>query len=224
MGYSSGEAKAFISRMAPIIKRIGTERGYKVVSTTIAQAIIEGAAGTSTLAKAYHNHFGMKCGSSWKGKSVNLRTKEEYNSQLVSIYDNFRVYDNDEQGVEGYYDFISAKRYANLKQAVDYRQFAEYLKSDGYATSSSYVNTLCNTVKKYNLWTYDDNSGLSEYFPKFTGTGSSIAAALESLGIDNSQGYRKKIYAKNFSDKYEFSASQNLAMLELLRKGELKRP
>ena len=30
------------------------------------------------------------------------------------------------------------------------------LKKDGYATSSSYVNTLCNTVIKYNLGAYDE--------------------------------------------------------------------
>lgn len=159
MSYTEQQAKDFISHIAPIIRQEATARGYKIASTTIAQAIIEGAAGTSVLAKTYHNHFGMKCGSSWKGKSVNLRTKEEYTKgTLTTIKDNFRAYSTDEEGIKGYYDFISSKRYANLKNAVDYRQFAEYLKSDGYATSSTYVNTLCNTVKKYSLTKYDNVS------------------------------------------------------------------
>lgn len=130
-------------------------RGYRIVSTAIAQAVIEGAAGTSGLAK-YHNHWGLKCGSSWKGKSVNMKTKEEYTvGTLTTIKDNFRAYDSDQEGVKGYYDFISTKRYANLKNALTYKQYAEMLKADGYATSSTYVNTLCKTVLKYNLTQYD---------------------------------------------------------------------
>ena len=46
MGYSSAQAKAFINMIATLIVSEGKARGYKVFSTTIAQAIIEGAAGT----------------------------------------------------------------------------------------------------------------------------------------------------------------------------------
>ena len=159
MGYSRQQAKAFINMIAPIIVTEGKARGYKVLSATIAQAIIEGAAGTSVLAKTYHNHFGLKCGSAWlkSGKpSVNMKTKEEYKvGNLVTINDYFRVYFNDIEGVKGYYDFISTKRYANLKTANNYTEFANMLKSDGYATSSTYVNTLCNTVNKYGLDKFD---------------------------------------------------------------------
>ena len=157
MGYSSAQAKQFINYIAPMIRAEAKRRGYKICSTIIAQAIIEGAAGTSSLASKYHNHFGMKCGKSWKGKSVNLKTKEEYAvGTLTTIKDNFRVYDSDEQGVAGYFDFISASRYANLKECLTYKQYAEFLKADGYATSSSYIQTLCNTVTKYNLTRWDE--------------------------------------------------------------------
>lgn len=153
---SSAQVKDFIKSIAPIICQEAELRGYDIRSTVIAQAIIEGAAGTSLLAKRYHNHFGMKCGSSWKGKSVNLATKEEYSvGTLTSIKANFRAYDSDEDGVAGYYDFISTKRYANLRNAKDYTQYAQYLKADGWATSSTYVNTLVNTVKRYSLQIYD---------------------------------------------------------------------
>ena len=157
MGYSSAQAKEFIKHIAPMIQSEAKRRGYKICSTVIAQAIIEGAAGTSILAKTYHNHFGMKCGKSWKGGSVNMKTKEEYSpGNLTTIKDNFRTYPSDEAGVAGYYDFISASRYENLKTATTYREYAERLKLDGYATSGSYVNTLCNTVTKYNLGVYDE--------------------------------------------------------------------
>lgn len=167
MGYSSAQAKQFINYIAPMIRSEAKRRGFKICSTIIAQAIIEGAAGTSTLAKTYHNHFGMKCGKSWKGKSVNLKTKEEYTvGTLVTIKDNFRVYDSDEAGVSGYFDFVSAPRYANLKECANYKQYAEFLKADGYATSSSYVQTLCNTVTKYNLTRWDESEEVPQHIQK----------------------------------------------------------
>lgn len=156
MGYSTATAKAFITYIAPLIQAEAHRRGYPICSTVIAQAIIEGAAGTSSLAKNYHNHFGLKCGSKWKGPSVNMKTKEEYTpGTLTSIKDNFRVYPDDVAGVAGYYDFINTSRYTNLKTATSAQQYAERLKADGYATSSSYVNTLMSVVNKYNLTQYD---------------------------------------------------------------------
>ena len=146
----------FINMIAPLIISEGKKRGYSVFSTVIAQAIIESNSGKSILGYKYHNYFGMKCGSRWKGKSVNLKTKEEYTvGTLTTIKDNFRVYDSIEEGVKGYYDFISTKRYANLKEAKTYVDYALNLKADGYATSSKYVNTLCTTVDAYNLTKYD---------------------------------------------------------------------
>ena len=146
----------FINMIAPLIISEGKKRGYFVFSTVIAQAIIESNSGKSILGYKYHNYFGMKCGSRWKGKSVNLKTKEEYTvGTLTTIKDNFRVYDSIEEGVKGYYDFISTKRYANLKESKTYVEYAENLKADGYATSSKYVNTLCTTVDTHNLTKYD---------------------------------------------------------------------
>ena len=145
-----------INMIAPLIISEGKKRGYTVFSTVIAQAIIESNSGKSILGYKYHNYFGMKCGSRRKGKSVNLKTKEEYTvGTLTTIKDNFRVYDSIEEGVKGYYDFISTKRYANLKESKTYVEYAENLKADGYATSSKYVNTLCATVDAHNLTKYD---------------------------------------------------------------------
>lgn len=225
MGYTSAQAKSFIEHIAPLIQREGFSRGYTIVSTTIAQSIVEGACGTSGLAKNYHNHFGMKAGKSWRGKSVNMKTKEEYTpGQLTDIRDFFRAYDSDIEGIEGYYDFIDTKRYTNLRDAKTYRQFAEYLKADGWATSSSYVNTLCNTVEKYKLTRYDEQNIHLSYFPLFVGKTDSIVMALDSLGIDSSKDNRRAIYNANFTDAYTGSAKQNTSMLILLKQGILIKP
>lgn len=154
---TAAQAKDFIKQIAPIIQKYAKEYGYKVASPIIAQACIESAYGTSSLGYKYHNYFGMKCGSSWKGNSVKLATKEEYKpGQLTNIKDNFRVYEDMEDGVKGYFVFISAKRYANLKDAETAKEYLEMLKADKYATSSTYVNTNMSCISKYDLTKYDD--------------------------------------------------------------------
>lgn len=158
----------FVNQIGPLIVTEGYKRGYHIFSTVIAQSIVESRYGQSQLASRYHNYFGLKCGTAWvlSGKpSIVLKTKEEYKpGTLTTIKDAFRVYSDMAAGVAGYYDFISAKRYANLKTAITYKQYAEMLKADGYATSSTYVNTLCNTVTQYGLTAFD--VGLNPiYFP-----------------------------------------------------------
>lgn len=145
----------FISTIAPLIVKEGKKRGYHVFSPIIAQAICESNWGQSGLSANYNNFFGLKCGSKWKGASVNMKTKEEYAGGLVTIKDNFRAYASVVDGVAGYFDFISTKRYANLKTAMTPLQYCQFLKADGYATSSSYVNTLMSIIQKNNLTKYD---------------------------------------------------------------------
>lgn len=151
----------FIHEIAPIIVRVGKERGYHVVSPIIAQALTESmkSTGLSQLASKYHNYFGMKAGSNWKGEKVRLRTKEEYKQgELTTIYDNFRVYQNMEAGVNGYFDFISTKRYAALKNCTTPQQYLNKIREAGYATSYTYVTNNMNKIRKYNLERWDNLS------------------------------------------------------------------
>lgn len=157
MAATAAQAKQFIKEIAPIIQRYAKEFGYKVASPIIAQACIESAYGTSSLAYKYRNYFGMKCGSGWKGNSVNLSTKEEYTAgTLTNIKANFRVYECIDDGIRGYFEFISVKRYSNLKSAASAKEYLELIKADGYATSSTYVNTCMSCISKYDLQKYDD--------------------------------------------------------------------
>ena len=152
---SSAQQKEFINNIGYIIQEEAKARGYQVCSPIIAQACLESNYGVSQLSARWHNYFGMKCGSAWKGQSVNLATKEEYNSQLVNIRDNFRVYSSMEEGVKGYFDFISTNRYANLKKATTPKQYLENIKSDGYATSSSYVSSCMGIINRHDLERFD---------------------------------------------------------------------
>lgn len=151
------EANQFISIVAPIIQKYAKQYGYKVASPIIAQACSESRYGKSELAYKYFNYFGMKCGSGWNGKSVNLKTKEEYVVGILTpIRDNFRVYDSMEEGIEGYFKFISYSRYNNLKRAETPEQYLTFIKEDGYATSSKYYTTCMGWVDNYNLRQYDN--------------------------------------------------------------------
>lgn len=147
----------FIKKIGPIIQEHAKKNGYKIASAIIAQACLESAYGLSLLSSKYYNFFGLKCGSAWKGKSVNLSTKEEYTKgTLTTIKDNFRVYDSMEAGVAGYFEFISTTRYKNLKAAKTAQDYLERIKADGYATSSTYVANNMALVDKYDLTKYDD--------------------------------------------------------------------
>ena len=187
MGYTRQQADAFIQKIAPLIRTEAEKRGYHTCAAVIAQAVIESAAGTSGLAKHF-NFFGLKCGSSWKGASVNMKTKEEYKpGTLTTIRDNFRAYKDMADGVRGYYDFISGKRYANLKTATDYKQYATLIKADGYATSSTYVQSLCDTVTKYGLTAWDKSYNPPKSAPQ------SATGAYPTLRRGSKGGYVKEL-------------------------------
>lgn len=91
----------FIDQIAVYIKKYAAIFGICVHSPIIAQAILESGWGKSKLAATYHNYFGLKCGTKWTGKSVNMNTQEEYEpGVLTTIADNFRVFDSMEEGVK----------------------------------------------------------------------------------------------------------------------------
>ena len=130
----------FISGVAGYVQKYAAAYGILVHSPVIAQAVLESGWGGSRLSSQYHNYFGLKCGSRWTGKSVNMKTQEEYTpGTLTTISDNFRVYDSMEEGIKGYFEFIQLPRYRNLKGITDPEKYLETIRADGYATSSSYV-------------------------------------------------------------------------------------
>ena len=146
----------FIEKIADCVDKYAYLYGIEVHSPIIAQAILESGWGKSGLASKYHNYFGLKCGSSWKGKSVNMATKEEYKvGTLTNIRDNFRVYDSMEAGVKGYFEFINTKRYANLKGVTNPEEYVKRIKADGYATSSTYVDNIMRVIRDNKLTRFD---------------------------------------------------------------------
>lgn len=148
----------FIQKIAGYVKKYATAYEIKVCSPIIAQAILESGWGESRLAKDYHNYFGLKCGTKWQGKSVNLATWEEYEAgTAMVISDYFRVFDNMEEGVKGYFELLQLPRYQNLKGITEPGRYLETIWADGYATSSVYVQKNMELIEQYQLTKYDEN-------------------------------------------------------------------
>lgn len=150
--------RQFVLNIAQLVRKYAPEWGVKVYSPIIAQAIHESGWGESSLGYKYHNYFGLKCGTLWTGKSVNLSTKEEYSAgELTTIKANFRVYDSMEEGVRGYFVFLfdGRTRFDNLKGVTDPRTYLQRIKADGYATGKNYDDNCMNLVNLYSLTQFD---------------------------------------------------------------------
>ena len=119
-------------------------------SITLAQGLLESGAGRSELARKSNNHFGIKCGSSWRGRSV--RHDDDARNEC------FRAYRNPRDSYEDHSEFLKrGARYAFLfkLEITDYKGWAKGLKKAGYATDPSYANRLITIIEDYDLYKYD---------------------------------------------------------------------
>lgn len=129
-------------------------RKYNIpASITMAQGLLESAAGTSTLATKGNNHFGIKCHADWKGPYM-LKDDDAPNER-------FRVYAFVEESFEDHSLFlVTRKRYEKLFKLpiTDYRAWAHELKAAGYATSPTYANKLIQIIEDYKLVDIDQEA------------------------------------------------------------------
>ncbi len=130
-------------------------------SITLAQGLLESGAGRSALARESNNHFGIKCGGSWRGKSV--RYDDDAPKEC------FRAYRSVKDSYADHSEFLrKGARYAFLfkLKITDYKGWARGLKKAGYATDPSYANRLISIIELYDLDRYDEEGGL-EFAEKF---------------------------------------------------------
>lgn len=148
--------QTFISDLVPASQK--AYQKYQILpSITIAQAILESDFGKSTLAKDYHNLFGIKA-----KHGVVLPTKEvnEHN-KVVTVKATFATYKNDTASVMDHAQLMlmgtseNKKRYLAVRQAKDYKVAASALQAAGYATDTDYSPKLVSVIETYNLNRYD---------------------------------------------------------------------
>lgn len=136
------------------------ERAGIPASIKLAQAILESNAGKSDLARRANNHFGIKCGSGWDGKTY-YKKDDDYNEKGELVESCFRSYRNPEASFVAHSEFLRdpAKqfRYGFLFRLdpTDYKGWAEGLRRAGYATSANYPRKLIDIIERYQLNRYD---------------------------------------------------------------------
>lgn len=146
----------FIEQIAALVKKYAPRYGIMVHSPIIAQAVLESASGTSELARNAHNYFGLKYKAS-VADDYYVKDGSEQNADGTYTTSTMKwcKFPDMEAGVKGYFDFISASRYANLIGVTDPEKYLENIKADGYATSLKYVPNLLAVIERYNLKTHD---------------------------------------------------------------------
>ena len=118
-------------------------------SITLAQGVLESAAGRSELAVKGNNHFGIKC-NGWTGRKT-YHDDDDRNEC-------FRAYGSAYESYEDHSRFLmGSPRYQKLFQLklTDYKGWAKGLKACGYATSPTYAKKLIQIIELYELYQYD---------------------------------------------------------------------
>lgn len=148
-------AEQFLSLIKPAV--IADMKKTKILaSLTAAQALIESNKGNSGLTQKANNLFGIKADKRWNGPYVTMKTKENYNGQLVTVDSNFRAYASWGESINDHSNFLLVnKRYAPVIGVTDYKLACKLIKDCGYATSLTYTKTLTDTIERYNLWLWD---------------------------------------------------------------------
>lgn len=136
--------RAYIEQWKAEALRQQSEYGVPA-SITLAQGLLESAAGQSELAREANNHFGIKCTSDWVGDTY--RHDDETRNEC------FRSYDNAADSYRDHSLFLRRKRYEPLfaLNVADYKGWARGLKECGYATDPQYPAKLIRIIEDYGL-------------------------------------------------------------------------
>jgi hypothetical protein len=157
------EAKTKIPSFEEYIRKyknlaIQHQKEYRIpASITLAQGLLESAAGGSYLAKTGNNHFGIKCKETWMGKKI-YHTDDTPNEC-------FRRYPSVEDSYLDHSLFLSKRKYYTslfYLDMYDYKNWAYGLQKCGYATDKRYGDKLIRLIETYELYKYD-KTHLADY-------------------------------------------------------------
>lgn len=138
-------AVAYVEQYKRIAVTESTRTGIPA-SIKLAQGILESGYGSSHLAKKANNHFGIKCGMGWSGKTM------QYKGSC------YRVFSNGMDAYKEHSNFLTrSDRYKDLfkLKRSDYKGWAKGLRKAGYATNPNYPAKLIELVERYKLYNYD---------------------------------------------------------------------
>lgn len=139
-------------------------------SIILAQGLLESSAGTSDLATVANNHFGIKCGGNWSGKTYK-KVDDDKDADGNPVESCFRSYASVEESFVDHGQFLRDPRKSNRYgflfnlDRTDYRAWARGLQSAGYATATDYSDKLINLIERYKLYEYDTPGAKTNTFP-----------------------------------------------------------
>lgn len=182
-------------------------------SITLAQGLLESAAGQSSLATKGNNHFGIKCHNGWTGPTM---YKDDDNKN-----DCFRVYRSAYDSYEDHSRFLAnGQRYRSLfsLKTTDYKGWAHGLKAAGYATNPVYAQSLIDIIERYDLSQYDKAKSYDKFIAEHTHTGVAGGQPIHPIYIYNKNYY---LYAHQGDTFRSLGAETGLSWRRLARYNEL---
>ncbi len=156
-------------------------------SITLAQGLLESAAGRSRLATQGNAHFGIKC-HGWQGRTI-YRDDDRPDEC-------FRAYNSAYESYEDHSRFLSeGQRYRSLfkLKVTDYKGWARGLKDAGYATSPTYAQALIDIIQLYKLYELDKHKDYDHFMLDHARDTRSDGQPLHQIGIYNKNYY---LYAR----------------------------
>ena len=163
-------------------RRIAAGSKFVLPSVCIAMSAHETGWGDSKPMRDYNAYFGIKPGSSWKGKVFSADTWEVYDGVPTNVTQLFRAYESLEDSVADYYDLIiNNSRYANALSTYpgDIKSGYDTLYAiwaGGYATDEEYVPNVWNLYQGRSLEQWDAKVDGVTFDPNYSwegGTGGS---------------------------------------------------
>lgn len=131
---------------------------YKIpASFTVSEAALESGWGSSLLARAAKNLFGVKADKSWNGDILTMRTREFIKGQWVIVQAKWRKYPDWMGCLEDHAQFLLTNpRYEQCFTGnLSGEDFAHAVAQAGYATDPDYAKKLIATMHSHNLTLLD---------------------------------------------------------------------
>lgn len=149
---ASGKPGDFVNRLWPHAVQAGNQLGVPP-HFLIAHAALETGWGKKELlnpdGSPTYNLFGVKAGSSWKGKTVDATTTEYVNGVARKQTERFRVYNSYEDAFSDYATMLQNNpRFSGVFEdgAATAADFAKGLQNGGYATDPAYASKLMRVI------------------------------------------------------------------------------
>lgn len=183
----------FIKKVGPMV-RADAEKSGIMASVTIAQLILESGWAKGELPKMANNMFSMHAqlsGNSWSGSAWDGTI---YNMPIGGNVEQWRKYSSVEQSIADHSAYLlGAKignrlRYEGITAAKSYREAAQILKDNGYATDPEYVDKLCSLIERYRLNEFDEKAQSVPFCVKVDTGGADIYSQPPSSNDNTGEG------------------------------------